>query len=84
MPVGLDLVDEHGALLAAVPGQVALPVAVDVEPADHLRPVDRALPDAGVDGPAAPGDVLRHPDVDRESRVAHFDWISPILIIALG
>ena len=33
VPVGLDLVDEHGALLAAVPGQVALAVAVDVEPA---------------------------------------------------
>ena len=35
MAVGLDLVDEHGALLAAVPVEVALPVAVDVEPADH-------------------------------------------------
>ncbi len=32
------LVDQHGPLLAAVPGQVALPVAVDVEPADHRGP----------------------------------------------
>ena len=31
--VGVELVDEHGPLLAAVPGQVALAVAVDVEPA---------------------------------------------------
>ena len=45
VPVGLDLVDEYGALLAAVPGQVALPVALDVEAADHPRPGHRALPD---------------------------------------
>ena len=39
VPVGLDLVDEYGALLAAVPGQVTLPVAVDVQAADQARPV---------------------------------------------
>ncbi|MGH3780879.1 MAG: hypothetical protein ACRDRO_09690 [Pseudonocardiaceae bacterium] len=31
--MGLKLVDEHGALLTAVTAQVALTVAVDVEPA---------------------------------------------------
>ena len=31
VPVGVDLVDEHGALLAAVPAEIALTVAVDVE-----------------------------------------------------
>ena len=35
--VRVDLVDEHGALLAAVPGEVALAVAVDVEPAHAAR-----------------------------------------------
>ena len=56
VPVRLDLVDEHGALLAAVPVEVALAVAVDVEPAHHPRPVDRLLPDPGVHGagPARP------------------------------
>ena len=31
VPVRVDLVDEHRALLAAVPGEIALTVAVDVE-----------------------------------------------------
>ena len=35
--VGVELVDEDGALLAAVPGEVALAVAVDVEPAHAAR-----------------------------------------------
>jgi len=62
--VGIDLVDEHRALLAAVAGGVTLAVAVEVEPSGHHRPVDRALPHPGVHGLAAPGDVLGHPDVD--------------------
>ena len=66
VPVRLDLVDEDGADLPTVPSQVALPVTVDVQPAHHPRPGDRALPDSRVHGPAAPGHVLRHPDVDRQ------------------
>ena len=31
VPVGVELVDQHRPLLAAVPGEVALPVAVEVE-----------------------------------------------------
>ena len=31
--VGVELVDEDGSLLAAVPGEITLAVAVDVEPA---------------------------------------------------
>ena len=64
--VGLDLVDQHGALLAAMPVQVALAVPVDVEPADHLRPRYGVFPDAGVDGLAPPGDVARQADVHRQ------------------
>ena len=30
--IGVYLIDEHGPVLAAVPSQVPLPVAVDVEP----------------------------------------------------
>jgi len=37
--VGLQLVDEHGPLLAAVPDEVGLRVTVDVRPADpHPTP----------------------------------------------
>ena len=64
--VGVDLVDEHGALLAAVPGEIALAVAVDVEPAHAARAGDGVLEDAGEDGLPLPGHVLRHADVDRQ------------------
>jgi hypothetical protein len=64
--VGLELIDEHRALLAAVPVEIALAVAVDVQPAHHDRPVDRSLPDPGVDGASLPADVLRQADVDRQ------------------
>ena len=64
--VGPGLVDQHGALLAAVAGQVALPVAVDVEAADHRRAVHRVFPHAGVDGLPLPGHVLGQADVHRQ------------------
>ena len=32
--IGVDLVDEHGALLPAVPGEIALTITLDVELAD--------------------------------------------------
>ena len=62
--VGVDLVDEDGALLAAVARQVALAVAVDVELAHAAGAGDRVLEDAGEDGLPLPGHVLRHADVD--------------------
>ena len=61
--VGLPLIDQHRANFTAVTGQIALPVAVDVEPPDHARAVDRMLEDPGVDGSALPGHVLRLPDI---------------------
>ena len=64
--IGVALVDEHGALLTAVPGEIALPVAVDVELAHPARAADGLLVDAGEDGLALPGHVLRHTDVDRQ------------------
>jgi len=66
--VGVRLVHHHGTLLAAVPVQIALPVAVEVQPPGRHRPVDRLLPDAGVDHPVAPGDVPRPADVHRQQR----------------
>ncbi len=66
VPVGLDLVHQHGTLLTAMAVQVALAVAVDVQPPHHPRPGHRVLPHTGVDGLALPGHVLRHPDVYRQ------------------
>ena len=72
VPVGVDLVDEDRALLAAVPGQIALTVAVDVEPAHPARAGDGVLEDAREDGLPLPGHVLRHADVDRQQRAHGF------------
>jgi hypothetical protein len=41
--IGVDLVDEDGALLAAVPGAIALTVALDVELLNAAVTVDGSL-----------------------------------------
>jgi hypothetical protein len=64
--IGLDLVDEHRPLLAAVALGVALAVAIDVKAAHHLRTGHRLLPDTRENGLAMPRHVLRHPDIDRQ------------------
>src|SRR5215213_9528480 len=69
VPIGVDLVDEHGALLAAMPLEVALTVAVDVEPTHAARTRDRVLEDAGEDTPPLPSHVPRHADIDGQQRV---------------
>ncbi len=66
VPVRVELVHVHRALLAAVAGQVALPVARDVRRTDPARPVDGSLPDPGVHSTAPPRDVARQADVDRD------------------
>ena len=62
--IGLVLIDEHGPLLAAMTRGITLAVAIDVEPPHLARPLDRRLPDAGMDRPALPGDVARQADID--------------------
>ncbi len=64
--VRLDLVDENGALLAAVAGQVALAVAVDVQPPDQPRTVGRPFPHRGAHGTALPAHIARQAHVHRE------------------
>jgi hypothetical protein len=44
-------------------GQVALPVAIDIEPPNHPGAVDWVFPDAGEDCPALPGHILGHADI---------------------
>jgi hypothetical protein len=64
--IGLDLVDEHRAVDATVPLQVALAIAVDVKAADRPATADGVLPDAGVDSSPLPANVPGRADVDRQ------------------
>jgi len=62
--IGVDLIDEDGPVLAAVPNQIPLPVAVDVEPTYHASALNGCLPNGGVDGLPAPRDITRQTHVD--------------------
>ena len=62
----LDLVDEDRALLTAVAAEIALAIAIDVEPPDLATALHRLLPDAGVHRPSTPLDVAGKPDADGE------------------
>src|SRR4051794_25629886 len=64
--IRLDLIDEDGALLAAVPGTITLAVAVHVELADAASAADGILVDAGEHALPLPRHVLGHADVDRQ------------------
>src|SRR5947207_13049556 len=67
LPVAIrfDLVDEDGALLTPVPGQVALTVSVQFQPADPTAATHWILPDRGVHGATLPLDVARKSDIHR-------------------
>jgi hypothetical protein len=68
MPIRVELVHVDRSLLAPMASEIALPVAVDVQPPHAAGPVDGLLPDAGVDGPPLPLDVTGQADVDRHER----------------
>src|SRR5262249_17905736 len=70
LPVAIrrELVDQHRAVLAAVPREVSLPVALDVQPPHETRPADGLLPHPGMHRGAAPGHVLGQAHVDRHQR----------------
>src|SRR5579863_5228107 len=69
--VGIDLIDKHGATLAAMAGQIPLSVAIDIEPTRHARAVDPCLPNGGMNRLALPGDIARQTDVDRKQTSHH-------------
>ena len=48
-----------------MPGEIALTVAVEIQPADPAAAVHRILPDPGVDRAALPFDVARKSDIHR-------------------
>jgi hypothetical protein len=67
LPIAIrfDLVDENRALLAPVPGEVALAISLQIQPADPTAARNRTLPDRGVHGATLPLDVARKSDVHR-------------------
>jgi hypothetical protein len=67
LPIAIrfNLVDEDGALLSPVPGQVALTVSGEIQPADPTSATHRILPDPGVHNATLPLDVARKSDVHR-------------------
>src|SRR5262245_34710133 len=64
--VRFDLVDVNCALFPAVPGQVALTIAVDIQSANATAASHRILPDRSVHCAALPLDIPRKSDVYRE------------------
>jgi hypothetical protein len=65
MPIGVDLIDKDGPVLAAVANQVPLAVAVNVEPPHHVSALHGRFPNGGVDGLTSPRDVAWQADVNR-------------------
>jgi hypothetical protein len=66
VPIGVDLVNEHRALLSAVSREIALTIALDVQLADAAGADDGVFEDAGENRLPPPVHVLRHADVDRK------------------
>src|ERR1700749_850 len=62
--IGVDLIDEHRPVLAAMASQIPLSVAADVESAHHARSFNWRLPNGSVYDPALPRDVARQTHVD--------------------
>src|ERR1700712_1471973 len=54
MLVGGELVDHYGAVRSTVPAEITLPVAVDVQSANHLCAIDGVFPHSRVHGLAVP------------------------------
>src|SRR5262249_26136657 len=69
--IGVDLIDEDGAVLTAVPSQVPLAVAIDIESPDHAPALNGCLPNGGVDGLPSPRDIPWQTHVDRKQACRH-------------
>jgi hypothetical protein len=62
--IGVDLIDEDGSVLAAVPRQVPLSVAVDIESPYQAPALNRCFPNGGVDGLLSPREVTGQTHVE--------------------
>jgi hypothetical protein len=65
IPVGIDLVNQNRSVLAAMPGEIALSVTVDIQPPNQAPALDRFLPDTRVHGLAVPRNVTRKSNIYR-------------------
>jgi hypothetical protein len=63
--IRFDLVDEDGALLTPVRGQVTLTVSVQIQSANSTAAMHWILPDRGVHGASLPLDVARESYIHR-------------------
>ena len=64
--VRIHLVDEYGAVLPAVTGEIGLRITIDIELAHHSPPRNRRFPDCSSDSFAVPGHVARQTDIYRD------------------
>ena len=67
LPIAIrfNLVDEDGALLTTISGQVALTISLQIQPADPTGAMHWILPDRGVHSTTLPLDVARKSDIHR-------------------
>jgi len=61
--VRIHLVDEYGAVLPAVTGEIGLHITIDIELARHSPSRNRIFPDGGPDRFAVPCHVARRADI---------------------
>ena len=62
--IGVGLVHHYRAMLSSMSGKISLPVAHNVQPANHAPALHRLLPNAGVNGLPPPRDIARQTYVD--------------------
>jgi len=63
VPVDIDLVNQDRSMLTAVPSEVALAIAVHVEPPDHAPALHWLFPHASKYSLAPPRNVARETDI---------------------
>ncbi len=61
--IRVHLINKNGTLFSAMTGEIGLAVAINIELAHHLPPLDGTLPDRGADSLAVPRHVARKTDV---------------------
>ena len=62
--IGIHLVHKNGAVFSAMTVQIALCIAIDVEPPNQEASLHWSLPHGRVDGLPAPRDLAGMPYVD--------------------
>src|SRR5262245_56117791 len=69
--IRFDLVDKDRPVFAAMPRQISLAVAIDVEPPHHAPALNRLLPNPGVDTPSLPANVAGEPHIQGQQARHH-------------